>query len=59
MPLPPLAEQSRIVNELAARGRHIDDLIANTEQFIALARERRVALITAAVTGQIDVTAAA
>jgi type I restriction enzyme S subunit len=30
-------------------------LIAETERFIELARERRAALITAAVTGQIDV----
>ena len=33
----------------------IDALIAETERFIELARERRSALITAAVTGQIDV----
>ena len=33
----------------------IDTLIAETERFIELARERRSALITAAVTGQIDV----
>lgn len=34
----------------------IDTLIAKAEQFVELARERRAALITAAVTGQIDVT---
>ena len=33
----------------------IDILIAETERFIELSRERRAALITAAVTGQIDV----
>ncbi len=33
----------------------IDTLIAETERFIELSRERRAALITAAVTGQIDV----
>ncbi len=37
----------------------IDALIAKTEQFIALSRERRLALIAAAVTGQIDVRSAA
>lgn len=37
----------------------IDTLIAETERFIELARERRSALITAAVTGQIDVREAA
>ena len=33
----------------------IDALIAESERFIELARERRSALVTAAVTGQIDV----
>ena len=33
----------------------IDTLITETERFIELSRERRSALITAAVTGQIDV----
>lgn len=33
----------------------IDILIAETERFIELAQKRRSALITAAVTGQIDV----
>lgn len=33
----------------------IDSLVSETERFIELARERRSALITAAVTGQIDV----
>lgn len=36
----------------------VDSLIAKTERFIELARERRTALITAAVTGQIDVLTA-
>lgn len=40
---------------LADRLAKIDDLIAGTERFIELSRERRAALITAAVTGQIDV----
>jgi type I restriction enzyme S subunit len=41
--------------DLASRLAKIDSLIEETERFIELARERRAALITAAVTGQIDV----
>ena len=56
MPLPPLDEQRRIVvRTWTSKPRKIDALIAETERFIELARERRSALITAAVTGQIDV----
>jgi len=57
--LPPLDEQRRITAYLDERTGKIDVLIAETEQFIELARERRAALITAAVTGQIDVREAA
>lgn len=53
--LPPLDEQRRIVAYLDAQTEKIDSLIAETERFIELSRERRSALITAAVTGQIDV----
>lgn len=59
IPLPPLGEQRRIVAYLDDQTAKIDTLIAETERFIDLARERRSALITAAVTGQIDVRAAA
>jgi type I restriction enzyme S subunit len=55
LPLPPLSEQARIVAYLDDQTAKIDSLIAETEKFIELARERRAALITAAVTGQIDV----
>lgn len=55
--LPPLAEQQRIADHLAARRNDIDELSADLTRAIALAKERRAALITAAVTGQIDVTA--
>ena len=41
--------------DLASRLAKIDTLIAETERFIELSRERRSALITAAVTGQVDV----
>jgi type I restriction enzyme S subunit len=55
IPLPPLDEKRRIVEYLDDETPKIDTLIAETEKFIELARERRAALITAAVTGQIDV----
>lgn len=56
-PLPPLDKQRRIVAHLDEQTAKIDTLIAETERFIELSRERRSALITAAVTGQIDVRA--
>jgi type I restriction enzyme, S subunit len=55
VPVPPPDEQRRLTKELAEATATIDTLIAETERFIELARERRAALITAAVTGQIDV----
>ena len=53
--LPSIVDQRRIVTYLDDRISKIDTLIAETEKFIDLSRERRSALITAAVTGQIDV----
>jgi type I restriction enzyme S subunit len=55
----PLEEQSRIAAYLDEQTAKIDALIAETERFIEISRERRSALITAAVTGQIDVRRAA
>jgi type I restriction enzyme, S subunit len=55
IPLPSMQEQRRIAAYLDEQTAKIDMLIAETERFIELARERRAALITAAVTGQIDV----
>lgn len=55
MDLPDVDEQHRIVTYLDEQTTKIDTLIAETDRFIELARERRSALITAAVTGQIDV----
>lgn len=55
--LPPKAEQQRIAEHLEGRRRVIDELGADLTRAIALAKERRAALITVAVTGQIDVTA--
>ncbi|MEU8197927.1 restriction endonuclease subunit S [Microbispora amethystogenes] len=59
MPFPPLDEQRSIAAHLDEVTEKIDQLIAETERFVDLARERRAALITAAVTGQIDVREAA
>lgn len=56
IPLPPLAEQVRIAAALDAELAQIDVLLAEQRRFTALARERRAALITAAVTGQLDIT---
>jgi type I restriction enzyme S subunit len=53
--LPSIDEQRRVVAYLDEQTAKIDTLIAETERFIELSRERRSALITAAVTGQIDV----
>jgi type I restriction enzyme, S subunit len=53
--VPPLHEQRAIANHLDEQTGKIDELIAETERFIELSKERRAALITAAVTGQIDV----
>lgn len=56
VPTPPVAEQRAIADHLDHETARIDEVIAKTERFIELTRERRSALITAAVTGQIDVS---
>lgn len=56
---PPPSEQRRIVVYLDEQTSRIDALITKAERFIQLSKERRAALITAAVTGQIDVRASA
>jgi type I restriction enzyme S subunit len=53
--LPPFDKQRAIAAHLNEQTAKIDTLIAETERFIELSKERRAALITAAVTGQIDV----
>lgn len=55
IPAPSLAEQLRICADLDTKVSKLDGLITETGRFIELSRERRAALITAAVTGQIDV----
>jgi type I restriction enzyme S subunit len=54
-PLPPLAEQRTIVAHLDDKCGKIDQLKAKAERGIELLKERRSALISAAVTGKIDV----
>ncbi len=54
--LPAVAEQEAIVAYLDGETAKIDDLAAKAAQAIECLEERRAALITAAVTGQIDVT---
>lgn len=55
VPLPPVIEQRALLLLLDEQTSKIDELIGKAEQFIALTKDRRAALITAAVTGQIDV----
>lgn len=55
--VPPHEEQHRIGSSVAKMVALQDELRTEIRKSITLARERRAALITAAVTGQIDVTA--
>ena len=55
--LPPLAEQTAIVAHLEQELAKFDTLTAEAQRAIDLLQERRTALISAAVTGQIDVRA--
>jgi type I restriction enzyme S subunit len=59
VPLPPLEEQDRIVNDVWEQLRPIDATVAAIERQIGLLHERRQALITAAVTGELGVAKAA
>lgn len=53
--VPPLEVQRADVTRFEYENAQIDALIAKAERFIELAQERRAALITAAVTGQIEI----
>lgn len=55
LPFPPLPQQRAIADYLDERTARIDEAIATARGGIALAKERRSALISAAVTGKIDV----
>ncbi len=53
--IPPLAEQRNIARYLSTELKSFQNLLQETEKAISLLKERRTALISAAVTGQIDV----
>ncbi|WP_180186578.1 restriction endonuclease subunit S [Acinetobacter sp. YH01012] len=54
-PLPPLSEQCEIVKFVGMELTKFDEMILKAESAIQLMQERRTALISAAVTGKIDV----
>ena len=55
IPVPSLSEQRDIVTHIANETRKLDELRSATERTTILLKERRAALIAAAVTGQVDV----
>ncbi len=55
IPVPPIEEQEEIVEFVATETTRMDTLLAEAERAIELLQERRTALISAAVTGKIDV----
>lgn len=57
--LPSIFEQNKITNRIQSSSLKIDEVIKKTTRSIELLKERRSALITAAVTGQIDLREAA
>ena len=59
IPLPSVQEQVIIVEQIVTETRRIDELSTATARTIALLQERRAALISAAVTGRIDLENAA
>ena len=59
LPVPPTHEQEEIVTIVQTRLKKDRELLALNEKTIDLLLEKRTALITAAVTGQLDVTSSA
>ena len=57
LPVPPVAEQREIVAHIARQTDKLDDLRERTERTMALLKERRSTLISAAVTGRLDIGA--
>ena len=55
LPVPPLGEQRRIAADAKRELAHADEVAASVARSIVLLRERRAALITAAVSGEIDI----
>ena len=58
IPLPPLLEQQQVVTYIDEATSRLDALESATGTSVALLKERRAALIAAAVTGQIDLGSA-
>ncbi|MGL4224525.1 MAG: restriction endonuclease subunit S [Vibrio sp.] len=52
---PPIDEQNQIVTYIDQQLEKLDKLVAETSTSLALLKERRISLISAAVTGKIDV----
>ena len=59
IPVPTLSAQDEMTRRIDTQTQRIDSLVAEAERLIQLSRERRTALITAAVTGQNDVRSVA
>ena len=55
VPVPPVSEQADIVDAYLSRIQMIDKLRGNVAEHITLLREYRASLISAAVTGQLDI----
>jgi len=56
-PVPPIPEQEELVTFLDYETAKLDALVSEADQAITLLQERRTALISAAVTGKVDVRA--
>lgn len=59
VPLPSVSEQAAILEQVETAAQQFETLIASADAAIALLQERRAALISAAVTGKIDVRSVA
>lgn len=57
IPTPPRAEQKEIISYLNSKMRRFDYIARTASEAVTLLKERRAALISAAVTGKIDVRA--
>lgn len=58
VPIPPLREQREIIEFICAESKRFDELTVKARRSIELMHEHRSALISAAVTGKIDVRSA-
>ena len=56
VPVPPLEEQQAIIEHIQHETAKLDNLRVAAERTVGLLKERRAALISAAVTGKIEVT---